>query len=206
MISKNTLIVVFSALILASCGNSSDNKASSDEVDISIAGDYKVDSIETSLLWTGKKLASSHQGVVKIQKGNLKVVNGRLLSGDIIINMTSIEVKNEENETKNKLQNHLRESDFFDVEKYPVAVLKIISFENGQINADLTIKDKTKNIIFPAQIQISEEEIIGSAQFSINRTDWGIIYGSSTYLDVVKDKIISDNIDFKVSLKAKKEN
>ena len=72
------------------------------------------------------------------------------------------------------------------------------------MQGSLSIKDITKFISFPATINITENTFEGSADFTINRTDYGIVYGSGSFYDLAKDKIISDDIAFSVSLKASK--
>ena len=62
------------------------------------------------------------------------------------------------------LVNHLKDPDFFDVEKFPTAKLVItsVSYHNStqmKIYADLTIKEKTFPIKFQAEVDFEKEEM-----------------------------------------------
>jgi len=70
------------------------------------------------------------------------------------------------------------------------------------ISGDLTIKGQTRNITFPAKVSINNGMLNLMAAFSINRTDWGIQYGSGTFFKNLGDNVINDNIDFTLNLTA----
>ncbi|MEY5041425.1 MAG: hypothetical protein RLZZ414_973, partial [Bacteroidota bacterium] len=57
---------------------------------------------------------------------------------------------------------------------------------------------------FPATITVADDKVNVTANFSINRTDWGIVYGSGSFTDLAKDKVIKDEIDFQVNIVANK--
>jgi hypothetical protein len=40
--------------------------------------------------------------------------------------------------------------------------------------------------------------------FTINRTDWGVNYGSKSVFENLGDKFINDDIELKISIKANK--
>ena len=100
---------------------------------------------------------------------------------------------------------HLRDEDFFDVMKYPRAQLTIINVEYIKdknvhiITADLTIKEVTKDIVFNAYVDGDTKTF--STKFKIDRTRWGVTYNNS-----IKNKAISDAIEFDVFLQFETEN
>ena len=85
--------------------------------------------------------------------------------------MNSIEVTDEgmDESDKRSLENHLKgtvegkETDFFNVNKYPTATFEItgVTEENGQkmLQGNLTLKEETKNIQFPVNSSIDGETI-----------------------------------------------
>ena len=92
--------------------------------------------------------------------------------------------------------NHLRRADYFDVKQYPEITLKSTSFEKaGKDQAVgtfiLTIKGISKEVEIPVQYQEEGENLIFSANFTINRLDFNV--GEESY-------ILSD--DVKVQLQA----
>ncbi len=169
-----------------------------------VSGKFKVDTAFSTIKWSGSKPTGKHYGKVEIESGTIAVLNGEIHGGNIFIDMRSIQAQDGSPEKANKLSAHLKNADFFKVTTYPRATLHILSVDSGIMSADLTIIDKTKTITFPATISITDTEIKGSAKFEINRTDWGIFYGSGSFSDAVKDKIIADEIQFEVTIVAKK--
>lgn len=199
---------------LSSCGNSGESTAT-DAQNVAEAGagaaTYKVNTAESQLQWHGSKLAYGHTGVINITEGSLSVENGNLTAGNFTIDMKSIkETGTDDAEAAAKLAGHLMNADFFDSEKYPTSKFEVTgSTANATdstthtVKGNLTIKDVTKNIEFPAKIAVNGDQLTADASFSINRNDWGVTYGSGLS-GAIGDKVIGDNIDYKVSLKAKK--
>lgn len=155
------------------------------------------------LNWKGSAVGKEHFGTVNYT-GSLNVSEGKLVGGELVFDMKTIDGKDLEGEWKQKLDGHLMAPDFFNVDSFPTAKLVLKGFDGTNLNGDLTIKDVTKAISFPASVNVSENTLEGSAEFTINRTEYGITYGSGSFFDLAKDKVISDEIVFNVSVKAAK--
>lgn len=85
----------------------------------------------------------------------------------------------------NKRDNHLRSADYFEVEKYPDITLKTTSItkksgEEYNLKAVLKIKKTTKRISFPATITEKNGVLTLTADFKINRLDYGV--GDSSWV------------------------
>lgn len=168
-----------------------------------VAVDYTIVDSSSVLNWEGSAVGKAHFGTVNY-KGTVKVADGKLIGGELVFDLTTIDTKDLEGEYKNKLDGHLKAADFFNVDSFPNAKLDITAFNAGEISANLTIKEVTKAITFPGTVTITEEAVNASAEFTINRTEYGIVYGSGNFFDLAKDKIISDDIKFKVTATAVK--
>lgn len=168
-----------------------------------VAVDYTIVDSSSVLNWEGSAVGKAHFGTVNY-KGTVKVADGKLIGGELVFDLTTIDTKDLEGEYKNKLDGHLKAADFFNVDSFPNAKLDITAFNAGEISANLTIKEVTKAITFPGTVTITEEAVSASAEFTINRTEYGIVYGSGNFFDLAKDKIISDDIKFKVTATAVK--
>ena len=97
--------------------------------------------------------------------------------------------------------NHIKSKDFFDVDKYPISTLIIKSItEAYTITADLTIMDQTNEISFPARVSTNNGKLHISADFEIDRTQWGITYGSGSFFENLGDKAIKDKIKYGLEL------
>lgn len=165
-----------------------------------------VDTKASTIVWTGHKVTGKHYGKVKIKNGELTLKDGMISTGTFSIDMTSISCDDLTGETNGKLVGHLKSDDFFGVEKYPTATLKINravpTDSNGsyRISADLTIKGKTTPIRFNAK-HIKEGGMDKAmAKITIDRTDYDVRYGSGSFFDNLGDKTIYDEFDLDVTL------
>jgi hypothetical protein len=209
---KKLVLGIASILLLNSCGMEKSESKGSQTKNINLIESknleevnqeiYKVKKDSSSLLvWTGSALGKAHFGTVDFE-GSLGASDGKLMSGLLIFDMRTINTQDLVGSSKEKLDNHLKNKDFFNIEQFPSAQLAIKSFDGENLIGDLTIKEITKEITFPAELKIKTNSIIGKANFTINRTDYGILYNSGNFFDITEDFIISDEIDFKVSIKA----
>ena len=171
-----------------------------------------------SIYWKGHKLFGSHTGDIKLKEAELVFDDGALTGGQFVADMTTIRVielmkdeneeEEEEEEDENEegeddetdLANHLKNDDFFDAKTYPEAKFVITNVSkqtNGYaIKGDMTIKGKTNQVEFPAQI-INEAF---KANVAIDRTKFGIKYGSGSFFSNLGDNVIKDKFDLKISL------
>lgn len=164
--------------------------------------------------WLGKRtVGNRHTGTVQVASGELKVNQGRLLSGKITIDIGSITVNNVKDPgAKADLESHLKHSDFFEAKKYPtgefvfneVLPSNLPDF-NWVVSGQLTLKGQTHPVNIPVKMTVTDKELTAqSANFVINRTKWGINFQSGL-LGTVKDKIIEDIVPLSLTLKAKKK-
>src|SRR5690606_12315801 len=152
------------------------------------------------------KVTGEHTGTVDIKEGSLFVNEGKLTGGNFVLDLTTINTTDLEGEWKDKLDGHLKNEDFFAVDKYPNASFQVTSVEEDateagklKISGNLTIKDITKNISFDAKVTESTDSSVKvESDFNIAREDWGVNYEGK------QDDLISKEINFKVSLVANK--
>lgn len=172
---------------------------------------YKVDTAASNIAWIGSKPTEDHTGNISLSSGMVTVNGEALESGEFTIDMTSIEVTDLQGEGAEKLKKHLSgtvegtETDFFDVNKFPTAQFAVTGIEGNMLSGNLTMKEVSKNVTFPVTVTYDGDKMmLTSEEFTINRTDWGIKYGSKTFTDIVANKAISDDIKLTVNLVAVK--
>lgn len=171
---------------------------------------YKANVSESSVVWTATKVVSGgHTGTVKIAKGNLEIDGSELKGGSFEIDMTTIANTDLEGEWKAKLEGHLKSDDFFAVETYKTASLKITKVDSKgkgkfDITADITIKGKTESISFPAELAVKGGKATASAKITVDRTKFDVRYGSPSFFDDLGDKAISNDFTLDVKLVATK--
>jgi len=175
------------------------------------ATEYTVDKDESLIKWEGSKPTATHHGTMKLDSGVLLVNEGQIEAGKFLIDMKSITDEDLEGEYKDNLEAHLKgtaegkEGDFFNVNEYPTATFEWTGYENDVIKGNLTIKDKTNPIEFVAKVSVDDTQItIHSEPIKLDRTKWGVNFGSKSVFDNLGDKFINDIMIIKVDLVAKK--
>ncbi len=165
----------------------------------------------SSVTWTGSKPGGKHMGKFNVSKGTIKVNGGNIEAGNFTIDMKSNQVTDlKAGQGKEKLEGHLGAGDFFEVEKYPTGTFTITSVKpvsgtagvTHDITGDLKLKDKVHSITFGANINMGPKAMTAvTPSFTINRTNWGINYGSGI-INTAKDKIINDEVAIVINLNA----
>ena len=162
--------------------------------------------------WQGKNtMGGAHNGQLTVAGGTLLVKEGRLIGGSATLDMRSLSVSDlKDAGEKAELETHLKDSDFFEVAKYPTGEFKILEviaspqkdFDHV-LNGELTLKGKTNTVNVPIKLSINGNTLKAeSATFVINRTKWGITY-SSGIIGTVKDKAIDDTVILSLTVLAK---
>lgn len=195
-----TAICVFSAI--TSCENPADKttdaKVTSSKTVATTDKDAKQYTFtsDSSIKFTGSKAIGSHSGAFKSFEGGFQVVNSTPQSGSFTIQMNSVTSDSE------KLTKHLTNADFFDVEKYPISEFVVTSFQkidatHYTVSGNLKMLATSKNITFPATVNVTGDTVKLAAKFDINRKDWGIVYAG------MADNLIKDEVILELDLTAK---
>jgi polyisoprenoid-binding protein YceI len=81
-----------------------------------------------------------------------------------------------------KLTDHLKSPDFFNVNEHPTAKFESTKIETGAdgqstITGNLTLLGVTKEISFPAKVAVQDGKVTMQAEFTIDRSEFGMTYG-----------------------------
>lgn len=205
-------ILIITSLLFACKGpakEENNNNASTGSISLH-AGNEKyvpVDTRESVVAWKGSNTFGSHAGYVYVSKGELKMENNQLVGGAVEVDMNTIE--DDQHDRNNGVIDHLKDPDFFDVKKFPfstIAITKVASVNNEdkEITGNLTIKDMTHPVTFPAKIEVKDGIIKANGKLVIDRTKWGVRYKSKTFFNDLADDTISDSIRFDIKIVARK--
>lgn len=161
---------------------------------------------DSKIMWVGSKITGSHEGTVDLNSGYLTFVrdandNQNLTGGEFVIDMSSITCTDLSGKGKAGLESHLKSVDFFDIDNFPKASLKVIKVEKKdertfKVNAEMTIKGITQKMFFDATI--SQRSAV--ANIIIDRTLFGIIYKSGNFFEGLADKAIYDEFEMRIVL------
>lgn len=218
-VSKFFTLAAISASVV-SCNNAADSEAATSSeqevVEVVEAEVIPVTPASGHVAWVGYKtfVDWSHNGTIQVKEGEFQVKEGEVVGGNFVIDMGSVRPLDLEEGSKhfNDLVGHLASPDFFESATYPTSKFEITSLEkvegegtNYVVQGNLTMKDVTNNITFPAQISVAEGMVDFKApEFSINRTKWNIMFHSSGVEGMMKDDLIDDYIKLSVDLTAQK--
>lgn len=166
---------------------------------------------QSTIEWKGFKPTGSHNGTINLENGVLNLVDGKINSGTFLIDMKSIAVLDipKDDEDNAKLAGHLKNADFFDVEKHPTAAFEItgLTETDGKtmLSGNLTLKETKNNVTFPVTVTNTDDAVtLKSETFTIDRSKWNVKYGSKSFFDNLGDKFINDDIELKITVKAAK--
>ncbi|WP_034041033.1 YceI family protein [Wocania ichthyoenteri] len=172
---------------------------------------YTANITESTIEWKGFKPTGTHTGTINLENGVLNLTDGKINSGTFLIDMKSIEVTDipKEDEYNGKLVGHLKNADFFDVEKYPSAAFEITGLSEAEgktmLSGNLTLKETKNNVTFPVMVTNTDGAVtLTSETFTIDRSKWNVKYGSKSFFDDLGDKFINDDIELKITVKATK--
>lgn len=158
---------------------------------------------QSQVIAIGTKLSGRHEIAFPIKEGQLSLSESNCLAGGkVTMDLTKLEVLDLKGDLKAKLEGHLRSEDFFLTEQHPEAVFEITGCEkaNGDtvlLSGNLTMRGQTKNIKFPAVLHLHDNQLHATANFNINRQDWGIAYKGKA------DDLIRDEVNIKLDITAK---
>ncbi len=171
---------------------------------------YKADLTNSKLTWIGKKVTGEHNGTIALAAGEFIVENDVIKKATFDIDMKSLKDLDLTDEGyKAKLEGHLKSDDFFGADKFPKATFvldKATKIEKGitTIKGKLTIKGVTQPIEFKAVISSTPEGYKIWANITIDRTKFGLKYGSGSFFDNLGDKTIYDEFYVNINLLIKK--
>lgn len=201
-----TSIAGAATIALVSCENPADNSSAAktgDAKDVptgSVTGSKWVFTDDSKIDFVGSKVTGSHDGGFKSFSGHFHIDGDSLAASghQIEIDMNSTWSDND------KLTEHLKAPDFFNVEKFPTSsfiatgLRESKSGEDGthQLTGNFKLHGVEKSIEFPVTVTQSDDKVEIDADFFINRFDYDIKY------EGMKDDLIRKEVVIKLDLTA----
>jgi polyisoprenoid-binding protein YceI len=144
------------------------------------------------------KVTRSHNGSFKKFVGTIDLVPNNVENSRVTIDIDPSSVATDEE----KLTEHLKSPDFFDVAKYPKATFVSTKIEKSTtpgfthtITGNFELHGVKNSISFPATIQVAPDTVSVTSDFAINRKDFGIVYPGKA------DDLIRDGVAIKLTIK-----
>ena len=207
------LVLALAAAPLAACGDHTEGVATATVTETTTTPpttppttarqSLAIDRAGSSVGFTGAKVTGSHDGTFTDFSGTVEL--GASIpesSVRVTIQMASVQIEPE------RLLNHLRSPDFFDVERFPTATFESSAITEGgsgsvggqpathTVTGTLALHGQTRAVSFPAIITLAPGEVTARAEFSINRRDFEIVYPG------MPDDLIRDEVVIRFSIRA----
>jgi len=175
-------------------------------------GLYPIDTKESCVQWTGKNLINSHSGEIAIESGHLEIQGGNLVDLELIIDFKSITCSDITNtEVHDTLIQHLESDDFFYTDRFPTGKFQLTGSDtqgslndgslNLQVEGDLSMRGQTKAISLQATAGVTDDlRPVAQASTSIDRTHWGMRYGSGKFFSRLAGHLVNDHIDLQLKI------
>lgn len=190
------------ALVLSGCKSELDEKTSAKVTEVAKGAAKQavaklqtgpktkltLDTGSSSIGWLGAKVTGDHKGTLQAQSGKVTLAGDAPSRLEVTVDMATVTSDAE------KLTTHLKSPDFFDVDKFPTAKFVATEFKPGatpgafDVTGELTLHGVTKQLTFPATVQVSDGSASGKAEFKINRQDFGIKYPGKPD-DLIRDDV-----------------
>lgn len=166
----------------------------------------KVDTKQSKVFWTGKKVTGEHTGTVMLKSGYVEIEDEKPTEVSIEFDLTTIVCTDlKDPDTNAKLVGHLKSDDFFSVAKHPTGTFKSTSLTpipgaegreaNYKVKGDLTIKGITDKVEFDAFISSTGKMLVSNGELEFDRTKYDIKYRSGSIFDGLGDKMIYDTVE-----------
>jgi polyisoprenoid-binding protein YceI/rhodanese-related sulfurtransferase len=176
-------------------------------------GNYIADTTESVIRWTGRNLFNHHHGTVSLDSGELAIVDGELRSARFAVDMNRIACEDLTDSTWNAmLIRHLRDADFFDVAQHPLStftaesVTPITDFTPGTpthlLRGRFTLRGVTQTLEIPIVVAAAGDRITAQAQFELDRTLFGSLYGSGKFFQFLGKHVVNDHIHLHLKIHA----
>ena len=175
------------------------------------ATEYVVDKATSKVKWEAKKVTGQHNGSISFASGSIVGTGNKISGGTFVIDMKTLANEDITDEgMKAKLMGHLASDDFFSIEKFPESKMEIkkvtlVSDSEYHFLADLTIKGITSPVEFNAKVTESGDKLNADGVITVNRTLYGIKYGSGSFFQGLGDKMIYDDFTLAFSVVAQKK-
>lgn len=171
---------------------------------------YKVESSSSKVVYVGKKINGEHTGTVTLKNGTLIFKGDELVGGELVSDMNSLTSTDiTDPEYNAKYVSHMKSPDFFNTEKFAESKLVIKGSKKTdkglEVKGDLTMIGVTKPVTFViSDLKKDEKGLSGKTNMTLNRTNWGLKYGSQSFFKNLGDKAIYDDFTLAVDITAKK--
>ena len=145
------------------------------------------------LRWTGHAAVGTYAptGTIRLKSATLTLApDGRTpRAARVVMAMPTLAGDNAD------LVGHLRNADFFDVERFPTATFALTGFGADSARGQLTIKGVTRAVAFPATLTPTANGARLRGTAAVDRTAFGVVYNSPSFFADLGDQAIGNTFE-----------
>jgi polyisoprenoid-binding protein YceI len=147
-----------------------------------------------------KKIGGSHNGGFKAFAGTARLAADKPELKSIAVDIDATSIFSDDP----KLTGHLKNKDFFEVDKYPTATFTTTEIKPGgdkgathTLVGNLMLHGVTKSITIPATVKVDDGSVSLTSEFSLNKDDFGMTFSGNG--------VIRPDVVIKLDVKATKK-
>jgi polyisoprenoid-binding protein YceI/rhodanese-related sulfurtransferase len=174
-------------------------------------GRHDLDPAESQVVWVGRNLVNKHWGHVALADGHVAFRQGRPVSGEATLDLRRITCADlAGGNLHDVLIHHLESDDFFDVARHPTARFSFDAVEvcsdrpgcrNLKLRGELRLRGVTRPLVIEAAAGFTPEgKAALQSAFTIDRTEWGAIYGSGKFFRRLAGHLVNDEIELQLRI------
>lgn len=157
---------------------------------------------ESSIGWAASVPIGTRRGGWAVFDGTIEVDLQDFTTAKVDLTIDMKSAYSDAEELTHKLNG---EENFFNVSTYPTSKFKSTSVKKTssgyEITGDLTVRDVTKSVTFPATVTLENGRLLAKSEFKMNRKDFGVTY-QSTFGDYIINDIVTVMLDVVAEPKA----
>ena len=174
-------------------------------------GIHAIDLAESRVVWVGRNLINKHWGHVALKSGHVEFRDGIPSGGEAVLDLHRISCSDlAKSNLHDVLIHHLESDDFFDVARFPEARFHFERAEvcsekpgcrNLKLHGALTLRGVTKPLVIEASAGFTPDGNAAlQSAFTIDRTEWGAIYGSGKFFRKLAGHLVNDEIELQLRI------
>lgn len=174
-------------------------------------GWHELDPAESRVVWLGRNLLNKHWGHVALAGGRVEFHRGEPAAGEATLDLRRITCSDlAGSDLHDVLIHHLESDDFFDVTRHPTARFSFDEVEvcsdkpgcrNLKLLGELSLRGVTNPLVIEAAAGFTPEGRAAlQSVFTLDRTRWGVIYGSGKFFRRLAGHLVNDEIELQLRI------
>ncbi|MBD3219816.1 hypothetical protein GF314_01115 [bacterium] len=178
---------------------------------VRITGEWTVDADASQVRWVGRNPGGFHDGSIAVTSGEVSARGGETTGRVTLDPRRLVNFDLEGDDAQPVLIAHLLSDDFLFADRFPTVVYEIASVEpwpeatitevTHRIKGTLTMRGVTAPLEVDATIsRLDDDTLVATASLGLDRTRWGMIYGSARFFSHLGMHVVFDEIDVSTRL------